>query len=223
MLFCNGNQEPITAVVMLAGDAPAADEAARLRQLLSGSEKPLLLAADGGAEHLSRLGLLPDLLLGDGDSLSLPLPQVPRISYPEEKDFSDGEAALDYALRHSAGRVLLLGALGGRLDHLLNNVLLPLHLPGGAERTLLSGPGMEAAYSLGRAEISGQPGDTLSLIPLSQKVKAISLQGFYYPLTNYDTEMGSSRTLSNVLTGERATVNHESGVLLLLHYRGRCR
>lgn len=218
MLFCNENQAPVSAVVVLAGEAPAADEAARLRQLLSGPERPLLLAADGGADHLAALGLLPDLLLGDGDSLRGNFPEVERISFQAEKDFSDGEAALAYALRHTTGRVLLLGALGGRLDHLLFNIQLPLGQPGGVERVLLSGPGMEAAYSRGHARVEGQAGDSLSLVPLSEKVEGICLQGLYYPLENYDLYPGSSRTLSNVLTGTQAWVLHRSGLLLLVHY-----
>ena len=217
MLFCNANQAPVSAVVVLAGDAPAPDEAARLRQLLSGPARPLLLAADGGADHLAALGLLPDLLLGDGDSLQGDFPGVERIRFQPEKDFSDGEAALAYALRHTAGRVLLLGALGGRLDHLLFNVQLPLAQPGGVERVLLSGPGMEAAYSRGEALVEGSAGDQLSLVPLSERVEGICLQGLQYPLENYTLELGSSRTLSNVLLAGRAAVSHRSGLLLVIH------
>ncbi|MDO4733457.1 MAG: thiamine diphosphokinase, partial [Bacillota bacterium] len=219
MFVCNGNQAEIAAVILLAGDAPAADEVQLLRQLLARPDPPLLLAADGGADHLAALGLCPDLLLGDGDSLSASFPEVERIRFQVEKDFSDGEAALAYALAHCSGRVLLMGALGGRLDHLLFNVQMALGQADGPERVLLSGPGMEAAYSRGQARISGQPGDLLSLFPLGGPVKGICLQGLQYPLANYELQPGSSRTLSNVFQAAEVVVQHQEGILLLLHYR----
>lgn len=218
MLVCNHNQAPIRAILVLAGDPPDAEEAERLRSLLESFPRPLLLAADGGADHLSHLGLVPDLLLGDGDSVQGRYPGVERIRYAREKDFSDGEAALTYALTHTEGRVLVLGALGGRLDHLLTNVMLPLELDGGVERVLLSGPGMEAGYSQGHAQIQGEPGDTVSLVALGGPVRGITLSGLYYPLQDYDAVPGGSRTLSNVLTQPTAVVQHRSGVLLVIRY-----
>ena len=218
MLVCNHNQAPITAILVLAGDPPDREEAERLRSLLGTCPRPLLLAADGGADHLAQLGLAPDLLLGDGDSLQGRYPMVERLCYAQEKDFSDGEAALDYALTHTEGRVLVFGALGGRLDHLLTNVMLPLELAGGVERVLLSGPGMEAGYSRGYAQIQGTPGDTVSLVVLGGPVQGITLSGLYYPLRDYDAVPGGSLTLSNVLTQPTSVVQHQNGVLLVIRY-----
>ena len=219
MLVFQENEAPITAVAVLAGDAPTSEEAERLAALLE-RERPLLLAADGGGDHLARLGLTPDLLLGDGDSLRTAFPRVERLTYPRKKDFSDGEAALDYALTHTEGRVLVLGALGGRVDHFLTNLLLPLHLTDRPERVLLSGPGMEAGYSRGRAEVLGRPGDTVSLVPLIGPVSGLTLTGLEYPLDRARTDLGSSLTVSNVLRADRAEISHSDGVLLVVHYFG---
>ena len=86
------------------------------------------------------------------------------------------------------------------------------------ERVLLSGPGMEAGYSRGRAEVLSRPGDTVSLVPLIGPVTDLSLTGLEYPLDRARVELGSSLTVSNVLLADRAEITHSGGVLLVVRF-----
>lgn len=206
-------------IIMLAGDAPDA-AGAKLLGKIAALENTLLLAADGGANYLHEQGLTPHLILGDGDSAAENIfPHVPRQKYPQKKNFSDGQATLDWAAEHCSGSIYIFGGFGGRLDHLLLNLTMPLHPPNVAVRVTFAGNGFTARYSNGSCCIEGAAGDLLSLIPLS-RVRNICLSGLEYPLANYDADLGDSRLLSNVLLGKKATITHDDGWLLAIHYFG---
>lgn len=210
------------AILMLAGDAPGPWAAQRLRQLWR-RPQILTIAVDGGANHLADLGLEPQVVAGDNDSLRPGLfPLAQREQYPQRKNFSDGEAALRYALSRCSGRIYIFGGLGGRLDHHLANLLLPLHAANAPQRILLVGEGCVAGYSCGRYSVVGQDGDILSLIPLTA-VHGLTLHGLEYPLCDYDAMPGDSRTLSNRIQApgggfSSAGAIHRDGVLLAVHY-----
>lgn len=205
------------AAVVLAGQPPCGAALQRLRQLAA-DNSTLLLAADGGANSLHQLGLRPHIILGDDDSICPGIfPEVPRQQYAQQKDFTDGQAALQWAAKHCSGRIYLLGALGGRLDHMLTNLLLPLYLAADASRFVVLGDDFEAVFSNAYCCVNGQPGDLLSLLPLTP-VRDISLSGLQYPLAGYDSRPGDSRMISNVLVEKQATICHREGWLMVVHY-----
>lgn len=205
------------AVLVLAGDPPRR-RAAALLQALSARDDVLRLAADGGADAYAALGITPHVILGDGDSISTrAFAAVPRVPYDVRKDFTDGEAALRYACEQVPGKVWLFGAMGGRADHFLADIFLPLHAADDPTRVQLADDSCNGYYSTGAVQLQGKPGDLLSLIPLTA-IEGLSLQGLEYPLADFDLPMGSSRTVSNVLADETVTVTHRSGVLLVLHF-----
>ena len=86
--------------LVLAGDPPKG-LAQRVLTALHAEGKPCF-AADGGNDHLLALGIRPKLILGDGDSLTQDDPTIQRVCYPREKDFTDGAAAMAYALDKAA-------------------------------------------------------------------------------------------------------------------------
>ena len=205
-----------TAVIVLAGDPPQGRAARRLRELATAADV-LLLAGDGGADALAALQLTPQLIVGDNDSQTAGLfPDVPRLLLPVAKDLTDGEAALRLAAQHCHGAIYLFGALGGRVDHLLTNLALPVRLLDDCRRVTLLDRDTELTYSRGCHTVCGTPGDTVSLIPLTA-VHGLSLSGMVYPLADYDLEPGDSRTMSNVLAEPEARISHRDGVLLVVH------
>ena len=148
--------------------------------------------------------------------------EEPRIlcTFVENHDFTDGEAALELALAQCDGCVWLLGVLGGRPDHQLANLLLPLHCAA-PERVALAGGDWQGRYlGPGRHTLRGRRGDTVSLLPLS-RVSGLSLAGFEYPLRDHSADPGDSRTVSNVLEQEEARVTLERGCLLALRIMSR--
>jgi thiamine pyrophosphokinase len=179
-----------------------------------------LIAADGGLRYLDALGLNPHLLIGDLDSVpperveAVRAAGVPIQQFPTRKDETDLELALGVACAAGVRETVILGALGGRWDHTLANLLLLAH-PRFAPARIRVLDGHQQLYLVhGQAEITGQPGDTVSLVPLSGDVSGITTTGLDYPLTDGTLEFGSSRGVSNALTGTTATVRVTRGLLV---------
>jgi len=188
----------------------------------------LVIAADGGAATARRYGCMPAIIVGDFDSLparELAAMQqageqdgIEIIRVAAEKDETDTELALQVALERGASRITLLGALGGaRFDHTMANVLLladfaavPIRIVDGPSLCwLLRGPGSTS--------IHGQRNDLLSLLPLTSEATGVRTTNLYYPLHGETLRFGRARGVSNVLTGPRAVVSLESGLLLVIH------
>ncbi len=181
-----------------------------------------IIAADGGANHCRALGLTPRALVGDLDSVTptelaaLEAIGTQVIKYPARKDQTDLELALDYAIAQSATEMIVIGALGGRWDQTLANVLL-LALPrldsarirlidGAQQISLLRGPGS--------VTLTGAPGDTVSLIPISGDARGATTTGLEYALDSGTLSFGSTLGISNVLTAREATVALSAGLLI---------
>lgn len=192
----------------------------------------VLICADGGAEYAARMGWRPHVIIGDLDSIPAAIRNkwaeagVAFEIYPVEKDKTDGELALDYAVRLGVSEVLILGALGGRVDHLLTNVLMltkyiPAAESGGSVPSVRILGTRQAVWLTGRyTTIRGKVGDIVSLIPLSEQVTGVSTKGLYYPLTNGVLKFGSSLGNSNRLVSDVATVEVGEGNLLVVHTWG---
>ncbi len=213
------NGEDIASVVVLAGDPPQGWAREKLAKLAARQPRPYIAAADGGALYLETLGITPDIIIGDCDGIPATLfPGIRRQFYPAIKDFTDGEAAYAHVLQQVAGKIAVFSALGGRVDHCLANILFPLRFEEAAARFLLIGNDCEAIYSSGVGKIRGQKGDTFSILPLTPIVKGITLTGAVYELNNFDLIAGSSRCVSNMLADPVATIRHDTGLALIIHY-----
>ncbi len=158
-----------------------------------------LWAADSGARHALELGLVPSLWLGDFDSGSgLPL-KAPKEILPVDKDLTDGEALLERALKEGAKEILLLGGVGGRLDHTLAHLLWALRAAQQGVRVELTN-GLETLYPLlpGRHRFALAPGTLFSLLPFPRM--RLSLKGGRWTLKGEWLE--GSRGLENRALGE---------------------
>ena len=180
----------------------------------------LLIAADGGSLHAVANGWWPHLLVGDLDSTPpgvralLEAHGAQVLQYPARKDETDTELAVRVAIERGAGEIFLLGAIGGRLDHTLANILLlGLSELASVRVTLLAG--RQRLFAIrSQVTIKGQVGDLLSLLPLAGDAIGIWTEGLEYPLRGETLRFGLPRGISNVLTTPTATVRVESGVLL---------
>ena len=187
-----------------------------------------VIAADGGLRHLLALGRRPDVLIGDLDSLP---PGVVAdnaaaqiIRHPRDKDETDLELALLYAVEHYPAReCLILGGFGGRFDHMLANVLLLAH------PRLLGRPirfvddrqlaWLIAAGAANEARISGAPGDIVSLLPLGGPAHVLSTTGLSWPPHDELLTFGPARGVSNEMISPVATVGLGAGVVVCVHVR----
>ncbi len=187
-------------------------------------EHCLIICCDGGARHLQYLGIKPDIIIGDMDSIdpaslaSYSTSGINIIKYPATKDFTDTELALDYALSLKPEKIFIWGALGGRIDHTLANVFL---LGKGQEkgiRTYLVDEYGEAFVLDKETAFINETGKTVSLFALSPEVTGITLSGFLYPLKEGTLIMGESRGISNIINEDRAGISVKNGKLLVIRY-----
>ncbi|MEI6509961.1 MAG: thiamine diphosphokinase [bacterium] len=203
------------ALIFLAGERVSPK---RWQPLLPGS---LCIAADAGIKVLSQMQVVPDVLLGDFDSLpqkelAAAFGMVPELyTYSCEKDQTDGELAVAYALEHGASEVVLVGGWGGRPDHALANVLLLARLKEkGATGFLLNEESkMFLVGSILR--LQGNPDQIFSLLPLSL-CQGVDIEGGYYPLIKASLRPGETRGLSNRFLRKEVTVKKEKGLLVAI-------
>ncbi len=184
-----------------------------------------IICADGAARHLVNLGLTPSLLVGDFDSIALEDLEwmkeraVELRQFPAKKDFTDSELALEYALELKPNGITIIGGIGSRWDHSLSNILFLDRLHGlGIKGRLIDAKG-QLTITDNLIELEGEPGEIVSIIPLTEAVEGVTLKGLEYPLTNHYIPRGSSLGISNRLLGNQATISLKKGTLLV--FQGR--
>lgn len=209
--------EKIRTVVVLAG-GQAVDGGTRLPI----TEPDLVIAADSGVHHARALGLHVDLVVGDLDSVDAhELEAVVAAGatverHPTDKDATDLELALQAAVDRGAERVVVVGVGGGRLDHFLANVLV-LASPA------FIGARVEAVVGAARvvvvhdkAIVDGAPGDVITLLPVGGGADGVRTTGLRFALDGERLDAGTTRGVSNELTGTHATVTVDDGALLVV-------
>ncbi|WDP89423.1 MAG: thiamine diphosphokinase [Desulfobacter sp.] len=189
------------------------------------SDADLIIAADGGASHLHRMKITPDIIIGDLDSISsdtldfFSSARVPINTYPSKKDQTDTELCIEYAATKGCTQIVFLGVTGHRLDHTIANVLLLRRTADLGIDARIMDAHNEIYLVVSDLTLKGVPGDLLSVIPVSERVTGLTLEGLEYPLKNKTLEMGTALGVSNCFTGTRAHISIASGVLLVTKSR----
>jgi thiamine pyrophosphokinase len=175
----------------------------RLMQQLSNAR---VIAADAGMAHAAPLKLSPELWVGDFDSTHQSLAEqwrnVPRQTHPIAKDASDGELAISEGLRRGATSLILVGAMGGQLDHVLAHTGFLLALAKRGIDVMMTS-GTEEAYGLvnGLEFADLKQGTRISVMPFSDLI-GLSISGVKWPLTNQLIRLGSAHSLANEVSGQ---------------------
>lgn len=183
-----------------------------------------LLAADGGTRHILDLGRTPSIIIGDLDSATFDLQPLTDagtqiIQHPRDKDETDLELALDHALQNGYREIVIVAALGDRLDQTLANIAL-LSDPRLAALDVRLADGVEQAFFCrARSEVEGRRGDIVSLIPWGGEVRGVRTEGLRWPLSNETLHPHKTRGISNEMTGDVAIIQIDSGLLLIVHRR----
>jgi len=210
------------SIVIIAGSGIADMEF--LRRRIEAAVPEAILCADGGARYAHALGLVPDLIIGDMDSLEDELLRrfeekgVAIAPYPARKDETDTQLALTRALAMNPDEILIFGAMGRRLDHTLANLgLLMMGLEKGVP-IKLADEECEAFVMAGAATVSGEKGQTVSIFPWGGEARGITLEGFEYPLEDANMTLARPCGISNRLTAEEGMIRVDVGCLLVIHY-----
>lgn len=183
----------------------------------------LVIAADGGYKNARLLGTSVAYLIGDFDSFDGGEPEasIPRsteiIRVPAEKDATDTQLAVALALEKGAGEIILIGGLGGRLDHTLSSLAILESLDKSHVHAVMTDGQnrvrfvRSTSYLIARSEYR-----YLSLIAVDEIVKGVSIEGCKYPLKNAKLERGFQYAVSNELTGNCALISIKKGGVYII-------
>jgi thiamine pyrophosphokinase len=189
-----------------------------LRECASASE--MIIAADKGAQYCLDAEIVPDIVIGDMDSLprkarlQLEKIGVDMVAYSPDKDKTDTQLALECAIKKGAKEIVILSGIGDRIDHSIANIhLLKKALSSGIDAQLLD---PKHKIFLIRSEycIEKMKGKTVSFLPLTPKAEGIFLKGFRYTLKSATMTLGFPCGVSNVITSDKATVKVSNGILV---------
>ena len=205
------------ALILINGPA---DDLPAKRQIPTAD---VVIAADGGASHARRLGLSVSTIIGDMDSIgeqelaSCQQSGTERVTYLPDKDATDLELAIQYAVEHGAERITLVGMFGGRPDQSLANILLLTRPILNGISVQLLGHGWQGYCIRDGVSLAGQPGDIVSLIPLTPEVTGVTTSGLVWQLQDATLHFGSTLSVSNSMAASRAQVSLTAGILLVIH------
>jgi len=214
-------------VIVTGGPLP--DEAFEvIRSISDSKEEQVIIACDSGCDHLARLNIVPDILIGDMDSISkkgLRFAEKNNVFtelYPVEKDWTDTEIALNKT--EAGDKVTLVCPISARIDHVIANLGISLKLKSEG-RDIVVTDGVTYCYPLAgedkvQIDVTPYKGNAaVSLIPwnFGKTVKGVTTKGLYYPLEDGDLTAGSSFSFSNhpKKGAKKISVSIKTGMLLV--------
>ncbi|MBI5964338.1 MAG: thiamine diphosphokinase [Chloroflexi bacterium] len=211
---------PKRIIILANGDLPDLEKA---RTFLHDDD--FIIAVDGGTRHALALGRIPNVLIGDLDSVTdeerrkMKESNAEIFQFPRDKNETDLELAIQHAQILNPEQIIILAALGGRLDQTLGNISL-LSDTQHATRNIRLDDGIEEVFFCCKhAQINGANGDIVSLIPWQGEVTGVVTTDLKWRLQNETLYPQKTRGISNEMTGNTATVQIESGLLLIAHRR----
>ena len=177
-----------------------------------------IIACDGGYEHAVRSGVRPHLVLGDFDSYAGEVAgDIPTLRAPCEKDDTDTMLAIKLALEEGYRNFLLLGATGGRLDHMLANISAAVYIAGHGGSCVIEDR-FNRVHVLrdGSLTLRGLKGQTLSVLSYTDEAQGVTLTGMKYPAKDYTMTSAFPIGVSNVVQSDECSVTVKRGVLLVI-------
>lgn len=180
-----------------------------------------VICADGGLEKAENLKLIPDIIIGDLDSVNkLVLKKyldmnIELIKYPAEKNNTDMELAIEYALEKGFKDIILIGATGSRLDHTFANILLiESYYKKGIKLKIIDNNNIIQLIT-NNMEIQNKRDYFVSIVPITEFIEGLTLKGFKYPLNNVIVNRGSTLCISNQIVSEKGIITLNKGTALL--------
>ncbi len=201
-------------IIFANGNLPNLEKA---RALLRPDD--FILCADGGTRHALSLGLTPNLIIGDMDSLPATFNLKPEtfIRFPADKNETDLELAVNHAITLNPSQILILAALGGRMDQTLANIALLSNLQLATFDVRLADGVEEIFFCRDQAKVEGRSGDIVSLIPWQGEVTGVFTENLRWHLHHETLYPEKTRGISNEMTADIAAISITSGLLLVVH------
>ncbi len=183
----------------------------------------VIICCDAGMHHAKALGITPDYIVGDFDSITPEVLEEYRKAgisirqFPTHKNETDMQLGMLLALELGATEMTLIGGIGSRFDHTLANAHLLLYLRKKGIQAVLLNEKNRVVLIDKEIILHGQAGELVSTIPLSMQVKGLTLEGLEYPLHHYDLALDDELVaVSNVMLGQTAKVSITDGYLFVI-------
>lgn len=178
-----------------------------------------VICADGGLEKAEYLNLSPDIIIGDLDSVTpsaLKQYEVTEIvKYPAEKNYTDMELAIEHAANKGYKDIVLVGATGSRLDHTMANIfLIEAYYKKGVKIKIIDNNNLVQIVT-DKMEIRYKKNYFVSIIPMTDIIEGITLEGFKYPLYNVNVQRGSTLCISNQILEDKGIISLSKGNALV--------
>ncbi|MBP1997144.1 thiamine diphosphokinase [Peptostreptococcus canis] len=209
-----------SACIILNGDI---DDYKSLKFYMKNNNYNDIIAVDGGANHLYEIGIIPDYIIGDLDSIDDKTKKyyeeknVIFSKFPSKKDETDAELAILKAINNGNLNIDIFAGLGGRIDHELANIqLLYFVLKRGANARILTESVEIYIIENGDLTINGKTGDIISVLPLKGDAKGVTLKNLEYPLNEFDFEYSITRGISNVMLNDHCYIEVKDGSIVVI-------
>ncbi|HBC29868.1 MAG TPA: thiamine diphosphokinase [Clostridiales bacterium] len=182
-----------------------------------------VICADGGLEKVKNYGITPDIIIGDFDSVALNVlkqyeNKIPVEKFPSEKDFTDMELAVEFAVSKGYNNIILTGASGTRLDHTLGNILLmEKYYKDGVNISIIDNNNeMKIISDNAELFIEYKEGYYISIIPVTEYIQGLYLEGFKYNLDNVNVQRGSTLCISNQIKDNKGRITLRKGTAIVI-------
>ena len=178
-----------------------------------------VICADGGYALAKKLGIKPDVLIGDFDTYKKTLPDdCEVIRHPEQKDDTDTMLAVKLALNRGFKHIVICGATGGRMDHTIANIQTLRYILGhGAYGELIDDGNHVTMQGPGIKVYSRMNGYYFSMFAYTEECSGITATGFQYPLKDAVLKSSFPLGVSNKVTGKSGIISLEKGILLIIY------
>jgi len=181
-----------------------------------------IICADGGTDYCIDANLIPDIIVGDLDSISkrgidfIEKNKISIVKFPVKKDNTDTELAIDYLIEKGFRDITILGAIGSRMDHTLGNIFLLKKLRDKKVKGKIIDHHNIIYLVDDELKIKKQRDSYVSIIPITDNGVEVSLEGFEYPLSNSKVEFGSTLGISNEIKKSYGYIKIHSGIVLVI-------
>ncbi|HZK28345.1 MAG TPA: thiamine diphosphokinase [Thermoclostridium sp.] len=182
----------------------------------------LLICADGGARYFYKARIMPDILLGDFDSINPEIQalyqksNIEIIRFPSHKNYTDMELAIDCAIEKGASTIYLVGAVGSRMDHTLSNIHLLHKITDAKAKGVIIDQNNYIYIVTDHIKLKRKQGFFVSLVPATPVVEGVTTKGLAYPLKDAKMVMGTGLGISNEFTLDSAEVSIKKGRLYVM-------
>ena len=195
----------------------------KTKEIIEKENYDYIIGADGGCNHLNAMGIVPNYIIGELDSINKSLIEyyesknVTFKKFPTHKDQTDSEICVHLAKTLNATKIDFIGALGGRIDHALANIGFMYYVfEMGIEPRILTSEEEIFIIHNDTKIIKGKKGDTISILALKKDVLGVTLKKLEYPLNNARVSYLSPLGISNVMLEDECEITVEDGYLLVI-------